>query len=115
MAERILHCFLFALLAVLVDARLEAADTAIARPSPTTVRDWQSRKYGMFIHFGLYSMLGGVWKGRKFSGNYSEQIQSDAHIPSAEYANSRPGSTRISGTRTQSSNSPRTPGCSSSF
>jgi alpha-L-fucosidase len=86
MAQRILHCFLFAVLAVLVDARLEAADSAIARPSPTTVRDWQSRKYGMFIHFGLYSMLGGVWKGREFSGNYSEQVQSDAHIPSAEYA-----------------------------
>jgi alpha-L-fucosidase len=86
MAQRILHCFLFAVLAVLVIARLDAADTAITRPSPTTVRDWQSRKYGMFIHFGLYSMLGGVWRGREFSGNYSEQIQSDAHIPSAEYA-----------------------------
>src|SRR5713101_2730085 len=43
MAQRILY-FLFAVLAVLVDARLEAADTAIARTSPTTVRDWQSRK-----------------------------------------------------------------------
>ena len=40
----------------------------------------------MFIHFGLYSELGGVWKGKQYSGNYSEQIQSDAHIPSAEYA-----------------------------
>ena len=40
----------------------------------------------MFIHFGLYSTLGGVWKGQPYSGNYSEQIQSDAHIPQAEYA-----------------------------
>lgn len=40
----------------------------------------------MFIHFGLYSELGGVWQGKRFSGNYSEQIQSDAHIPEAEYA-----------------------------
>lgn len=39
----------------------------------------------MFIHFGLYSELGGIWKGRRFAGNYSEQIQSDAHIPEAEY------------------------------
>jgi alpha-L-fucosidase len=59
---------------------------ASARPSPTTVREWQSRKYGMFIHFGLYSMLGGVWKGKQYSGNYSEQIQSDAGIPESEYA-----------------------------
>lgn len=56
------------------------------RPSAVTVRQWQSRKYGMFIHFGLYSMLGGVWNGKRYSGNYSEQIQSDAHIPEAEYA-----------------------------
>jgi alpha-L-fucosidase len=55
-------------------------------PSQATVREWQSRKFGMFIHFGLYSMLGGVWKGKQYSGNYSEQIQSDAHIPEAEYA-----------------------------
>ncbi len=40
----------------------------------------------MFIHFGLYSTLGGVWKGKQYSGNYSEQIESDAHIPEAEYA-----------------------------
>jgi alpha-L-fucosidase len=39
----------------------------------------------MFIHFGLYSMLGGVWRGKQYSGNYSEQIQSDAEIPEAEY------------------------------
>jgi len=64
---------------------LRAADDS-ARPSPATVREWQSRKYGMFIHFGLYSMLGGIWKGKRYSGNYSEQIQSDAHIPEAEYA-----------------------------
>jgi alpha-L-fucosidase len=40
----------------------------------------------MFIHFGLYSTLGGVWNGKRYSGNYSEQIESDAHIPEAEYA-----------------------------
>ncbi len=40
----------------------------------------------MFIHFGLFSELGGVWKGKQYSGNYSEQIQSDAQIPEPEYA-----------------------------
>jgi alpha-L-fucosidase len=39
----------------------------------------------MFIHFGLYSELGGVWRGTRYSGNYSEQIQNDAHIPLDEY------------------------------
>ena len=55
------------------------------RPKQETIQQWQSRKYGMFIHFGLFSTLGGVWNGKQYSGNYSEQIQSDAHIPEAEY------------------------------
>ena len=56
------------------------------RPPSATVQEWQSRKFGMFIHFGLYSSLGGVWKGKRYSGNYSEQIQSDAAIPESDYA-----------------------------
>jgi alpha-L-fucosidase len=40
----------------------------------------------MFIHFGLYSMLGGVWKGKEISDGYSEQIMSHAPIPLNEYA-----------------------------
>jgi alpha-L-fucosidase len=67
-------------------ALLLAAAALHADPSPAAVQAWQSRKYGMFIHFGVYSMLGGIWKGKQFSGNYSEQIQSDAQIPGAEYA-----------------------------
>ena len=65
-------------------ARIATANDA-ARPSERTVRQWQNHRYGMFIHFGLYSGLGGVWKGKRYSGNYSEQIQSDAHIPRTEY------------------------------
>lgn len=63
-----------------------AQDQSAPRPSQNTIRQWQSRKYGMFIHFGLFSALGGVWNGKEYSGNYSEQIQSDAHIPEKEYA-----------------------------
>ncbi len=44
------------------------------RPDESTVHEWQDRKFGMFIHFGLYSELGGIWKGKPYSGNYSEQI-----------------------------------------
>ena len=42
-------------------------------------------EYGMFIHFGLYSQLGGVWKGQQVKG-YSEWIQGRANIPRDEYA-----------------------------
>lgn len=42
-------------------------------------------KFGMFIHFGLYSSLGGVYKDQPVDG-YAEWIQSTADIPSDEYA-----------------------------
>lgn len=41
--------------------------------------------YGMFIHFGLYSQLGGEWQGQSIDG-YSEWIQSTADIATQEYA-----------------------------
>jgi alpha-L-fucosidase len=81
----LLRLLAFFIVALCGGAQISAADN-VARPSAQTVRQWQNHKYGMFIHFGLYSELGGVWKGKQSSGNYSEQIQSDAHIPEAEYA-----------------------------
>jgi len=60
-------------------------DAAQKRPSAATIQQWQARKFGMFIHFGLYSELGGVWKGQKIDG-YNEQIRLHAHIPKDEYA-----------------------------
>lgn len=41
---------------------------------------WSDDKYSMFIHFGLYSQLGGVWEGNEIHNGYSEQIQSHAGI-----------------------------------
>lgn len=55
------------------------------RPSAATIRSWQARKFGMFIHFGLYSKLGGVWKGKDIDNGYSEQIEANAPIPEAQY------------------------------
>ena len=48
--------------------------------------EWQDGKYSMFIHFGLYSVLGGVWEGEPVTRGYSEQIQSFAGIFSDWYA-----------------------------
>ncbi len=49
-------------------------------------QDWHSDKYSMFVHFGLYSKLGGVWDGEPVRQGYSEQIQSFAGIFSDWYA-----------------------------
>ncbi|NVK55467.1 MAG: alpha-L-fucosidase [Alteromonadaceae bacterium] len=42
-------------------------------------------QYGMFIHFGGYSQLGGVWQGEQVQG-YSEWIQGTAKIDRHAYA-----------------------------
>jgi alpha-L-fucosidase len=42
-------------------------------------------KYGMFIHFGLYSQLGGEWEG-KVAGKYAEWLQAEADIPAQVYS-----------------------------
>ncbi|MCL1668142.1 alpha-L-fucosidase [Elizabethkingia ursingii] len=46
---------------------------------------FKEAKFGMFIHFGLYSQLGGEYKGKP-GGGYAEWIQADLDIPSDEYA-----------------------------
>ena len=48
--------------------------------------DWHQNKYSMFIHFGLYSVYGGVYEGKPVTRGYSEQIQSFAGIFSDWYA-----------------------------
>jgi len=47
---------------------------------------WRNAKFGMFIHWGLYSIPAGVWKGRTGPGGFGEWIMHDAQIPIAEYA-----------------------------
>ena len=37
-------------------------------------RPWYDNKYSMFIHFGLYSQLGGVWQGEEIHYGYSEHV-----------------------------------------
>lgn len=48
---------------------------------------WLDQKFSMFIHFGLYSVYGGVYDGKPVERGYSEQIQSFAGIFSDWYGN----------------------------
>jgi len=45
---------------------------------------WQEAKFGMFIHWGLYSQLAGEWKGGYYQG-IGEWIMYKARIPIADY------------------------------
>ncbi|MBI5707832.1 MAG: alpha-L-fucosidase [Armatimonadetes bacterium] len=43
---------------------------------------WREARFGMFIHWGLYSVLAGEWNGSK---GHAEWIRETAHIPINEY------------------------------
>jgi alpha-L-fucosidase len=45
---------------------------------------WREAKFGMFIHWGLYSLPAGEWKGRTYPG-IGEWIMFKARIPLADY------------------------------
>ena len=45
---------------------------------------WSEARFGMFIHWGLYAIPAGIWKGTEYKG-YSEWIMHKAKIPVAEY------------------------------
>ena len=66
--------------------------TAPCAESTTNTTDraawWRDARFGMFIHFGLYSQLGGEYKGKlygKAQGASAEWIMKKAKIPIEEY------------------------------
>ncbi len=50
---------------------------------------WREARYGMFIHWGLYSIAGGEWKGKDYGkeqgGASAEWLMNSAKIPKEEY------------------------------
>jgi len=52
---------------------------------------WREARFGMFIHWGLYSVPAGVWKGEAvrhdtYANPYAEHLMWLAQVPLAEYA-----------------------------
>jgi len=45
---------------------------------------WKEARFGMFIHWGLYSIPAGEWKGQK-TPHYAEWLLNDLKAPVAEY------------------------------
>ncbi|MBC7240637.1 MAG: alpha-L-fucosidase, partial [Chloroflexi bacterium] len=45
---------------------------------------WREARFGMFIHWGLYAIPGGRWKGQPVGGA-GEWIMNTANIPVEEY------------------------------
>ena len=52
--------------------------------TPDRIETWKAMKFGMFIHWGVYSIPAGVWKGKQIE-KLGEQIMRHARIPVNEY------------------------------
>ncbi|MDX1283570.1 MAG: alpha-L-fucosidase, partial [Draconibacterium sp.] len=46
---------------------------------------WDEAKFGMFVHWGVYSVPAGVWKGDSIGQRYSEHLMRIKQIPVKEY------------------------------
>ncbi len=62
-----------------------------SEPKQRARERFNENKYGMFIHWGLYSQLGGVWNGKKMEEggtgpSVAEWVMRRKKIPRAEYA-----------------------------
>lgn len=94
LATGLLSAALAACTAASTEVHEEAANTgpATATPTPSSharaerLAQWRKLGYGMFVHWGLYSQLGGVWQGKPVTTGYSEQIQGWAKISPDDYA-----------------------------
>ncbi|MHC4389490.1 MAG: alpha-L-fucosidase, partial [Planctomycetota bacterium] len=72
------------LLTVLLPSVSLAESADAARTRDERIAWWRDAKFGMFIHWGLYAIPAGVWKGEDIIG-VSEWIMRFAEIPVAEY------------------------------
>jgi alpha-L-fucosidase len=62
----------------------EMWDTASNKKRHPNVQWFKEAKFGLFIHWGLYSKLAGNWKGKRYYGS-GEWIMNQAKIPVKEY------------------------------
>lgn len=81
MKQLITACFI--LLQVLIFSAIEAQSAdMITTDKDTRMKWWRDARFGMFIHWGLYSIPAGEWNDRT---DYGEWIRNNAEIPLSEY------------------------------
>jgi len=67
-----------------IDEAMNGWWTASMKNHNQRIAWWRTAKFGMFIHWGVYSKAGGEWKGKKVSG-YAEHLMRKEKISRAEY------------------------------
>jgi alpha-L-fucosidase len=63
-----------------IAARITPSELA----NKSAIKQWQAMRFGLFIHFGAYADLAGVWKGKEIE-KLGEQIQRHADISQEDY------------------------------
>ncbi|WP_223585164.1 alpha-L-fucosidase [Sphingobacterium sp. GVS05A] len=51
------------------------------------IKKWKEASFGMFVHWGIYSQYGNIWKGKR-GGGYAEHLMRVMQIPRQEYLDS---------------------------
>lgn len=67
-----------------IDEAINGWWTASMKNHDQRIQWWRRAKFGMFIHWGIYSLPGGEWKGKKVSG-YAEHLMRKEKITRADY------------------------------
>lgn len=78
------RAILYSKTVLLLAVLLISTDNIMAIPKQEPVKD--KGRFSMFVHWGLYSVYGGVYRSKNIEWGYSEQIQSFAGIFSDWYA-----------------------------
>lgn len=67
-----------------IDEAVNGWWTASMKNHDERIKWWQQARFGMFIHWGIYSLPGGEWKGKKVDG-YAEHLMRKEKIMRADY------------------------------
>jgi alpha-L-fucosidase len=67
-----------------IDEAVNGWWTASMKNHDQRIEWWKQAKFGMFIHWGIYSLPGGEWKGKKVSG-YAEHLMRKEKISRQDY------------------------------
>ncbi len=71
-------------LLVLAGCSASAAPIETSAQRDARIAWWREARFGMFVHWGVSSGLGGTWQGKAYGG-YAEHIQRMAKIPIPVY------------------------------
>lgn len=82
MKKCLLNSALLLFLIIMLTAGCNKVKTETVKKEPSKMDWWSEARYGMFIHWGLYSILAGEWDGEV---KYAEWIRSSAKIPLEVY------------------------------